>query len=187
MATTPLWVPLLVAVLGLIGTVVGTVAGVIITQRRSDRRETLVWERERERERERWTREDEARTFDIRRESYIAYYSALSVRRSALSAAMRAPGPRNEVKQQISEIDLELRTAYQAVQVYGSDAIRNLAADLYSATSSTYRTLNSIEASGPKIKALVNGAENFLEEIRGELGIPKGVAAEIDYNFRRNP
>jgi hypothetical protein len=64
MGTTPLWVPLVVAVIGLVATIVG----VIITQRRSDRREKIAWERERERERERWAREDAARTFELRRE-----------------------------------------------------------------------------------------------------------------------
>jgi hypothetical protein len=43
--TTPLWVPLLVAGLGLLGTIIGTVSGVLITQRRSDRRELAAWER----------------------------------------------------------------------------------------------------------------------------------------------
>jgi hypothetical protein len=43
--TTPLWVPLVVAALGVVGVVAGTIGGVIITQRRSDRREALAWER----------------------------------------------------------------------------------------------------------------------------------------------
>ncbi|MDQ2790066.1 MAG: hypothetical protein M3Y73_10250 [Actinomycetota bacterium] len=47
MSTTPLWVPLLVAVLGLLGTGGGALAGVLITQRRSDRRETAAWTCER--------------------------------------------------------------------------------------------------------------------------------------------
>ena len=63
MTTTPLWVPLVVAIIGLVATIVGTIAGVLITQRRSDRRETVAWERDRQRERDRWAREDAARTF----------------------------------------------------------------------------------------------------------------------------
>jgi hypothetical protein len=68
-ALAPFVVPLIVAILGLIATIVGTISGVIITQRRSDRRETVAWERQRERERELWAREDAARTFDLRRDS----------------------------------------------------------------------------------------------------------------------
>ncbi|MFF4131629.1 hypothetical protein ACFY1B_08825 [Streptomyces mirabilis] len=56
--------------------VAGTV-GALITQRWSDRRETVAWERERQRERERWAREDEARTFEQRRQSYVEFYEAL--------------------------------------------------------------------------------------------------------------
>ncbi|MBM4722856.1 hypothetical protein GS439_09075 [Rhodococcus hoagii] len=65
MNTTPLWVPLVVAGLGLIGTVVGAISGVLITQRRSDKREDASWEREWDRERAGWEREDEARRLSI--------------------------------------------------------------------------------------------------------------------------
>ena len=75
--TTPLWVPLLVAVLGLIGTGGGALAGALITQRRSDRRETAAWTRERARERELWAREDTLRNFEQRRDSYVEFYATL--------------------------------------------------------------------------------------------------------------
>lgn len=77
MTTTPLWVPLVVAGLGLLGAVLGTIGGVLITQRRSDRREALAWERERDRERELWAREDAARTFEHRRRAYSDFYESL--------------------------------------------------------------------------------------------------------------
>lgn len=77
MNSTPLWVPLAVAVIGLLGTIVGTITGVIIIQRRSDRREVVAWERERQRERERWAREDALRNFEARRDAYISFYESL--------------------------------------------------------------------------------------------------------------
>ncbi|OIJ99730.1 hypothetical protein [Streptomyces colonosanans] len=49
----------------------------MITQRWSDRRETVAWERERQRERESWAREDEARTFEHRRQAYVEFYEAV--------------------------------------------------------------------------------------------------------------
>ncbi|MFD7340906.1 hypothetical protein ACFV98_33690 [Streptomyces violascens] len=49
----------------------------MITQRWSDSREAVAWERERQRERERWAREDEARTFEQRRQAYVEFYEAL--------------------------------------------------------------------------------------------------------------
>lgn len=60
--------PLVVAAIGVTGTLVGGVTGGLVTQRWADRREDRAWTREHERERERWLREDEARTFEHRRE-----------------------------------------------------------------------------------------------------------------------
>lgn len=76
-SSTPLWVPLAVAGLGVLGTLAGGVVGGAITQRRADRREGKAWARDREREHERWAREDEARTFEHRREAYIDFYAAV--------------------------------------------------------------------------------------------------------------
>jgi hypothetical protein len=75
--STLLWVPLVVAGIGLLGTIVGTISGVLITQRRSDRREATAWERERVRERELWAREDTVRNFEARRDAYVSFYEAL--------------------------------------------------------------------------------------------------------------
>src|ERR1017187_4839024 len=77
MQTTPLWVPIAVAGVGVLGTIIAGIAGVLITQRRSDRRDDKTWARERERERERWERDDQARTFEHRRESYADFYESL--------------------------------------------------------------------------------------------------------------
>lgn len=63
--------------MGLAGTTTAGIAGVLITQRRSDRREEKNWQRERERERERWTREDAERTFEQRRDAYADFYESL--------------------------------------------------------------------------------------------------------------
>jgi hypothetical protein len=75
--STLLWVPLVVAGIGLLGTIVGTISGVLITQRRSDRREATARERERVRERELWAREDTVRNFEARRDAYVSFYEAL--------------------------------------------------------------------------------------------------------------
>jgi hypothetical protein len=83
-ATTPIWVPLAVAVLGLLATAGGAIAGVLITQRRSDRREDMAWSRERERKRERWARDDAARKFELRRSAYVEFYEAAQAQRTEL-------------------------------------------------------------------------------------------------------
>jgi hypothetical protein len=77
MSSTPLWVPLVVAGIGVAGTLTAGIAGGLIAQRWSDRREASAWARERERERERWAREDDARTFEHRRQAYADFYEAV--------------------------------------------------------------------------------------------------------------
>ena len=62
----PPWVLLTVAAIGFLGSIFGALAafgGVMLTQRRSDRRDAAAWAREREREHAHWAREDAARTF----------------------------------------------------------------------------------------------------------------------------
>jgi hypothetical protein len=74
---TPLWVPLVVAGIAVLGTLSGAVAGAVIAQHQANRREDKTWLRERERERENRAREDEARTFEHRREAYSDFYEAV--------------------------------------------------------------------------------------------------------------
>ena len=69
--------PLLVAGVGLLGTLSAGFGGLLITQRWAIRREREAWARERQREHERWIREDEARTFEHRREAYVDFYVAV--------------------------------------------------------------------------------------------------------------
>jgi hypothetical protein len=75
--TTPIWVPLVVAGIAVLGTLSGGITGALITQRQADRREDKAWTRERQREREHWAREDEARTFEHRRETYVDFYESV--------------------------------------------------------------------------------------------------------------
>jgi hypothetical protein len=64
--------------LGFVGTLGGALGGVVITQRSAEKRERENRTDELGREHARWAREDEARTFEQRRDAYIA-----STRRSA--------------------------------------------------------------------------------------------------------
>jgi len=76
-SSTPLWVPLVVAGIGVAGTLAAGVAGGLIAQRWATQREETAWTRERARERERWSREDESRTFELRREVFEEFYQAV--------------------------------------------------------------------------------------------------------------
>jgi len=75
--STPLWVSIAVAGIGVAGTLTAGIAGALITQRWADQRDDKTWAREREREKERWRHEDEARTFEHRREVFEDFYQAV--------------------------------------------------------------------------------------------------------------
>lgn len=77
MSATPLWVPLVVAGIGVAGTLTAGIAGALVAQRWANQRDDKTWAREREREQERWRREDEARTFEHRREAFEDFYRAV--------------------------------------------------------------------------------------------------------------
>lgn len=77
MSTTPLWAPLVVAGIGVAGTLTAGIAGSLIAQRWANQRDDKMWARERLREQERWRREDEARTFEHRREAFEECYQAV--------------------------------------------------------------------------------------------------------------
>jgi len=66
-----------VAGIGVLGTLTAGIAGGLLAQRWARRREDKAWARERERERERWAREDEARTYEHRREVFEDFYQAV--------------------------------------------------------------------------------------------------------------
>ena len=132
MTTTPLWVPLVIAGLAILGTIGGTVAGVLITERRSDRREETNWNRERDRERQRWQREDEARTFDHRRVAYSDFYESLrSMARRVYDYGMGLS--LNDEGELPFDWQLPTFDRLQHLQLYATPSVAEAASDAYSA------------------------------------------------------
>jgi hypothetical protein len=178
--STPIWVPLAVAVIGLTATMIGTIAGVLITQRRSDRREQLTWEREREREREVWVREDAARTFDLRRDAYVAFYEAVDRALGAVVAQYRDLAARR-VERGGGELSADLFVAVfqsmEKVSIYGSKSVTIVARDMYETVSIFGNVLSKGKANVPKDidefqRGLRERIDNLLDVMRINLGIP---------------
>jgi hypothetical protein len=180
-ATTPVWVPLLVAILGLLGTAGGAIVGVLITQRRSDRREKAAWDREREREREVWAREDAARTFELRRQSYVEYFEAVDAVIREYNDMMVRLGmlliddeDRDVVEARSSgtpEFSKEKQRAYYSaldrVEMYGSTRVLKQKSEislrvLKARQNLTFATVNELERQ----------RAHLLQAIRVDLGVP---------------
>lgn len=159
--TIPLWVPLVVAMLGLIGTLSGALGGVIITQRRSDRRERASQLHALEREKARWAREDEARTFEQRRDAYAAIYEA--VRDTNRSAG--------EWTAETKDTEALFR-ALKILEMYGTPRVVRAARQCW---HTTIKRGNAVIArrGGPEYSVPAYQAQKRLvAEIRKELRIP---------------
>lgn len=186
----PLWVPLVVAILGLIGTAGGTTAGVVITQRRSDARENTAWQRERERERERWAREDAARTFELRRETYIEFYTAVSRQLADLYlvySKRRHPAMATTAVEPSEEIIADVRRAHQKLRLYGSSVVVAASGKVLKHVEGTRGAfyMEGRSTDGATVEKLVAVIRKNLESqereqaellrvIRADLGIPAG-------------
>jgi hypothetical protein len=72
-ATTPAWVPLVIAVTGL----TTTIAAAVLTQWHASRREDVRWERERQERHEEWQREDSLRWRQARLAAYARLTAAM--------------------------------------------------------------------------------------------------------------
>src|SRR5207249_4144755 len=123
-STTPLWVPILIAALG----VAGTLGGVVVTQKRSDRREDTRWERERQREHEAWAHEDSRRTFDHRRECYVDLHQRLREATLLIHNFGYGLGPALEF-----EWNLPMYESLLRLEVYGTHDAQMTARQVYNA------------------------------------------------------
>lgn len=168
MTTTPLWVPLVVAGLGVLGTVVGTIAGVLITQKRSDRREQANWNRERERERERWEREDAQRTFEQRRMVYVEFYESLQdMARQAYEFDIGV----SEAEEIPFEFDPPLFYRLQNLRVYATLAVTKAAENGYLACVRWHSDVGGDGEADDEGMAKYHESEQVLyREMRRDLG-----------------
>jgi hypothetical protein len=182
--TTPLWVPLVVAVLTFIGTLGGALGGVVITQRSADKRERENRADEFKLERERWAREDEARTFEQRRDAYIEFYESLGQTLVAVNYFFHEGADLSGLPLQ-QGWDAPLLYHLWKVEIYGSESIVALAQRAYEITGvwggSLHRSPDdpdmvihdedlSYEASGSPV--------TFIDAVRKELRVPEGQRAE---------
>jgi hypothetical protein len=129
MATTPLWVPLLVAAMGLIATLLGTIMGTVLAAARAERREDVRWQRERERQQEMWSREDRQRTFDQKRDAYIDFHQRLRVAELAIHDMIYKQGPALSGGWQLPLYESLLR-----IRIFATPEVAKAAGDAYRAT-----------------------------------------------------
>jgi hypothetical protein len=146
------WVPLVVAVFGL--------AGVLVTQSLATRREDARWERERARERDRWAREDTARSYDHRRDAYMAFFKTYNERWNALETAWISSGVVNEPPEDFLAALYDLASE---VEIFGTREAASCAREAYKALSA-HAFANKRMPDEP--------LHLFQEQVRLDLGIP---------------
>lgn len=164
--------------IGVIGTLVAGISGVLITQRRSDRREDKAWAREKER----WLREDETRTFDHRREAYVKCYEAIQI----LSKTAHDKGYgliELEDGQMPDDWHSSAFKALQRLAVYGTPEVTELANKAYNAAWrwGYYGDYNAADsADSVRYEQDYSDAEvELLFAIRDDLSIPGGYLTTV--------
>lgn len=164
---TPLWVPLVVAAIGVLGTLSAGIAGVLITQRRSDRREEAAWARQREREREVWEREDRQRTFDHRRMAYEQFYEAVQTYANAVQGYRK--GLIERVPDDVHNAAFEL---LQRLHIYAFPEVSKLSVVAY-LSADTWEHMPGSDAETARRGERYRKAESeLLDAMRSDLGIP---------------
>jgi hypothetical protein len=139
MASTPLWVPLVVAALG----VTGTFLAAYYTRRWADRREDQRWTRERQAEearwkrerderREQWEREDHARWMAERRLVYAEFLQRIDTWRWALVKAQGEIERDGDLSRQstteLEDLDTSHRETYETITLLAPAEIVEMAA-----------------------------------------------------------
>ena len=107
---TTVWVPLVTAGVGLIAGIGAAMGTAILTQRRTDRREDVRWQREREDRQEQWRRERQDRQEQWQREDSLrwlqhrqAAYARLTTALFQWDAELRSVGERRQADAPVSE------------------------------------------------------------------------------------
>jgi hypothetical protein len=163
-----------------LGTVAAGIAGVLITQRRSDRRDDKTWERERQRERERWAREDEARTFEHRHQAYADFYGSLK-------AMARAAYDHGYGFTDDPELPFDWQSTtfakLQRLSIYATPAVAEAASTAYSAAWRWGHTAKHGDLDDPEFhqrQEEYDAAEiQLLMLIREDLSIPGGALTGV--------
>ena len=147
MSSTPVWVPLVVAVVA----VAGTLGAAFFTRRWADRREDQRWTREREAEetrwqrerderREEWAREDAARWLTERRTVYAEYLLSLEAWKTAIrSAAVEAQnngGLLPETGTALDSLEQKSQSVYEILSMLAPGPLVRIAVGSFNTLSS---------------------------------------------------
>lgn len=162
MATTPtIWAsPLAAAFLAGFLAVVSAMVTAVLTQRNANRREDARWQREREREQALWAREDAARSYDHRREAYVAFIKEFHHRWKVSIEVEQAGFPTGDPPEDFFVPVYDLLTP---IEIFGTKEAARLAEEACQTLSARAFTNHGLppDVLGP-----------FQSEIRRDLSIP---------------
>ena len=163
---TPVWVPLVAAGLG--------IAGVLWTQWRADARSDKIWERERRHEALRWAREDQARTFEQRRDTYVGFYAAVKRMVETASEHAHAVDPRELPP----DFGFTAGEQLELIDLYGTGAVPAAALVAFQRAAALGRNGRRPGFDDEVLEFEYDEAElELLNAIRADLGVPGLFAA----------
>jgi|KBSSwiStaDraftv2_1062776.scaffolds.fasta_scaffold13609_3 hypothetical protein len=182
MNTTPIWVTLVVAALGF----VATLGGVLITQLSADKRERQNRADELARESQRWAREDEARTFEQRRDAYISFYETLGQALGFVNSFFDHGADLSKLPLR-SGWQTALYYSLQRVEIYGSESIVALAQRAFEVTEAWGGMMRRSSEDPERVvhdEALsleaIGSPFTFIAAVRTELGVPGSQRGDLN-------
>lgn len=183
-ATTPIWVPLIVAVVG----VLGTLGASVFTQIHSARREQATWERERERRHDEQRREEVRYWLEERRRVYSAFLASVREYHGALWEAV-AHMERTGERLDLTEPREGLNDQFADIDLVASDEARHRAALIWSKfTIADQLELHGV-ATAEDVKHVMRNPDwaydYFLSYVRYELGTERPTEDEAEPVRRR--
>ena len=138
--TATVWVPLITAGLGLVTGLGAAVGTTVLTQRRTDRREDVRWQRERQNRQEQWQRERDERVTEERKLAFVerrAAYAAINRASRAFHDGLKYAVHRlrdgeytKEDRAEIEHLRRDYRSRYAEAQMFVSEAMLDMAREI---------------------------------------------------------
>ncbi|MEU8164138.1 hypothetical protein ACIP95_21870 [Micromonospora parva] len=187
--STPLWVPLAVAIVGVAGTLGATVFSQFWSRKMDERRwrrereaENVRWTRERDERAAQWEREDRARWLADRRDGYAASLADYHTLTKAIDRVYREVKRRNsrasdDELSELAELEANWERSCNSLRLIAPKKVMKAIWMLYGVIEEQIEVLEEGELKPKKVLARVNDYLTVYKAMQEDLGLSDGTYA----------